>query len=86
MFLRESSRQSEVGELDMSTAIKKNVVGLDITMYEPEFVYSLNGQSDLGHVESGDVFGEDLVLDQHGHQVSSRQELHQHVQERLVLE
>lgn len=48
-------------------------------MYEAELVNSLNGERDLGHVEASDVLCEDLILDEHGHQVTTGQELHEHV-------
>lgn len=53
---------------------------------EAQLVDSLDGQDDLGDVEAGNVFGEDLVLDEHGHQVSTGKELHEHVEEVRVLE
>jgi hypothetical protein len=55
-------------------------------MDEPKFVHGFNSQDDLGHVESRDVFAKDLVLDEHGHQVTTRQKLHEHVEECRVLE
>lgn len=51
-----------------------------------QLVYSLNGKRNLGHVEAGNVLREDLVLDQHRHQVAARQKLHEHVEEGRVLE
>lgn len=50
-------------------------------MNEAQFVHSLNGQDNLCHVEPCDVFTKDFVLDEHGHQVTTRQELHKHVEE-----
>jgi hypothetical protein len=40
-------------------------------MDEAEFVNRLNGKRDFGHVETGDVLGEDFILDEHGHQVTT---------------
>jgi hypothetical protein len=57
-----------------------------LPMNEAELVHSLDRQCNLGHVETSDVFREDLVLDQHCHQITPGQELHQHVQKRRVLE
>lgn len=51
-----------------------------------QLVHSVNGQHNFGNVETGDVFGEDFVLDQHGHEITARQELHEHVQEVRILE
>lgn len=53
---------------------------------EAELVDSFYCKSDLSHVEASDVLSEDLVLDEHSHQVTTRQELHKHVQESIVLE
>jgi hypothetical protein len=50
-------------------------------MDEPKFVHGFDSQHNLGHVESRDVFAKDLVLDEHCHQVTTRQELHEHVEE-----
>jgi len=55
-------------------------------MNEAQLVHSLDGQNDFCHVESCDVLAEDLVLDKHRHQVTTRQELHEHVKEGGVLE
>lgn len=55
-------------------------------MDETELVNSLNSENDLCHIESCDVLCKDLVLDEHGHQVATRQELHEHVKEGVVLE
>ena len=55
-------------------------------MDEAQLVYGFNRQRNLGHVESSDIFREDLILNQHGHQITTRQELHEHVQEGGVLE
>jgi hypothetical protein len=53
---------------------------------ETKLVDCFYRKRDLGHVEARNVLCEDLVLDEHGHQVTTRQELHQHVQEGVVLE
>lgn len=55
-------------------------------MNEAQFVHCLQSKCDFGHVETGNVLGEDLVLDQHGHQITTRQELHEHVKEGRILE
>lgn len=54
-------------------------------MDEAKLVNSLNSQGELCHVEAGNVFGEDLIFDEHRHQVSAWQKLHEHVQERGIL-
>lgn len=55
-------------------------------MNEAKFMYSFNRKYDFGHVKAGDVLCEDFVLDEHRHQITSRQELHEHIQEGVVLE
>lgn len=55
-------------------------------MNEAQLVHSFQSQCDLGHVETSDVFREDFVLDQHGHEITAWQELHEHVKEGRVLE
>lgn len=55
-------------------------------MDEAQLVDRLDGEDDLGDVEAGDVLREDLVLDEHCHQVTAGQKLHEHVEEVGVLE
>ena len=55
-------------------------------MYEAKLVHGLNSKRNLSHIEARDILGKDLVLDEHSHEIASRQELHEHVQERRVLE
>lgn len=53
---------------------------------ETQLVNSFDSQNDLSNVEASDVLREDLILDEHSHQVTSRQELHQHIEEVGILE
>ena len=55
-------------------------------MDEAQLVHSLNSKNDFCHVESGDILAEDLILDEHCHQITTGQELHEHVKEGGVLE
>lgn len=55
-------------------------------MDEAQLVHSFNSKNDFGHVEAGDIFAEDLILDEHRHQITTGQELHEHVKESGVLE
>ncbi len=55
-------------------------------MDEAQFMHGFNGERDLSHVETGDVLGENLIFDQHGHQVTTGKKLHEHVEEGAVLE
>lgn len=55
-------------------------------MNKTKFVHSLNSQGNLSHVETCDIFGEDLILDEHSHQITTGEELHEHVEESAVLE
>lgn len=103
MFLVEAGRKTKVSELDMTTSVEQDVVGLDITgalsvvyslgvlgasipMDKAKFVHSFQSQCNLGHVETSNVFRENLVLDQHCHEITARQELHEHVKKGRVLE
>ncbi|KAI7498808.1 hypothetical protein KC357_g141 [Hortaea werneckii] len=72
VFLAESGRQTKVRKLNMSTSVEQYVVRLDVAMNEAEFVYGLDRQHQLGHVEARDIFAKDLVLDEHGHEVATR--------------
>lgn len=55
-------------------------------MNEAELVDGLKSKCNFSHVESGNVLGKDFILDEHSHQISTRQELHEHVEESRVLE
>ena len=52
---------------------------------EAQLVNDLNGKDDLGHVKPGDILGEDLILDQHRHEITTREKFHQHVEEGRIL-
>lgn len=55
-------------------------------MNEAKLVHSFDSKNDLSHVEARDVLCKDLVFDEHGHQVTARQKLHEHVKEGSILE
>jgi hypothetical protein len=57
-----------------------------IPVYEAKLVDSFNREGDLGHVETRDVLCKDFVLDEHSHQITTWQKLHEHVKEGIVLE
>lgn len=54
-------------------------------MDEPKFVNGLDSKHALGNIESCDIFRERVVLDKHGHEISTRQELHDEVEVCRVL-
>lgn len=54
-------------------------------MDEAQLVDSLNGERYFGHVETRYVFGENLVLDQHRHEITTGHKLHEHVEESGIL-
>jgi hypothetical protein len=96
-----SSREAKVGKFDMSTTIKQDVIGFDVTSRELKgihkhawndlpvniscFMNSFDGEHNLGDVKTGYILRKDLILDQHCHEISSGQELHQHIEEVGVL-
>lgn len=55
-------------------------------MDEAQAVDGFNGENNFCNIESCNVLREDLVFDQHGHQVAAGQELHEHVEEGRILE
>lgn len=55
-------------------------------MDETQLVDCLDGKNNLCNVEPRDILGKDFILDEHSHQVSTGQELHQHVEEVGILE
>jgi hypothetical protein len=59
---------------------------MHIPMYISEFMDGFNGKDALCHVESGNVFRENIILHQHGHEIASRKKLHDEVEINRVLE
>lgn len=55
-------------------------------MNETKVMHGLDRKNALGDIEPRHVLREGIVLDQHRHQVSSSQELHDEVQIRGILE
>ena len=53
---------------------------------EAKRVDSLNGEHALRNVESCHILREGVILDQHRHEIPSRQELHDQIEIRRVLE
>lgn len=53
---------------------------------EAHLVDILDGEDTFGNIEPGHVLREGVVLDQHSHQISARQELHDQVQVLGILE
>ena len=70
----------------MVTLKRSKETRLNLPMDEAQLVNSVYCEGNLSHVEACDVLGKDLVLDEHGHQVTTGQELHEHVEEGVVLE
>jgi len=54
-------------------------------MDEAQLVDRFYGQDNLGDVKPSYILREDFVLDEHSHQVTTGQELHQHIQEVCIL-
>ena len=46
---------------------------------EAQLVHGLDGEHTFRDVETSDIFREGVVLDQHRHEIASRQELHDKV-------
>lgn len=86
MLLVEPSRQTKVAQLDVAFRVDEDVVRLNVAMNEAQLVNALERQDALGHVEARYVVRECVVLDEHRHQISARQELHQQVEVLRILE
>jgi len=46
----------------------------------------LDCQNALGHIETRHIFGKDIVLHEHGHQIASGKELHDQIEVQWILE
>jgi len=48
----------------------------DAPMDETHFMDRFDSQDQLCHVEARDIFTKGVVLDEHGHEITSREKLH----------
>lgn len=64
----------------------RRLVQITVPVDETHLVNSFNRQNAFSDVESGDILRESVVLDEHGHQITSRQKLHNEVEILRVLE
>ena len=55
-------------------------------MNEAKLVYCFDCKNTFRNIESCDILGESIVLDEHSHQVTAGQELHDEVQICRILE
>lgn len=55
-------------------------------MDEAQLMYSFNSKNTLSDVETRHILRECVVFDQHGHKVTTRQELHDQIEIRGILE
>lgn len=55
-------------------------------MNKAKLVDRFYGKCNLSHVEARNILSKYLILDEHSHQVATRQKLHEHVEEGIVLE
>lgn len=71
----------------MVSAILMNEAKLDngVPMDETQFVNGFDGQDTFCYIKSCNWFAKDIVLDQHGHQISSRKEFHNEIQKLSIL-
>mmetsp|Transcript_23016 Transcript_23016/g.58156 ORF Transcript_23016/g.58156 Transcript_23016/m.58156 type:complete len:258 (+) Transcript_23016:1546-2319(+) len=70
----------------MARAREADVVGLDVSMHEAEFVDVVQRLNQLGDVKTRLRFGEPLALAKERNQVAALEELHDHVEVVIVLE
>lgn len=82
----ESRTQAKVGQLYVSVQINEDVVGLDVTVDEAHLVDALDGQRQLGHVETRQDLREDTHSDEQAHHVSPGYVVHDEVEALSILE
>lgn len=51
-----------------------------------QIMYGFYGKDTLCHIKSSDIFGKDIVLHEHGHEVAARKELHDEIEVQRILE
>lgn len=55
-------------------------------MDEAKLMNSFNGKNNLSNIKAGNILGKDFIFDEHSHQVTTGQKLHEHIQKVCVLE
>lgn len=83
--VRELLSESEVCEADVSFAVQQDVLGLQVPVHDLFGVEVLDGAHDLGAVEEARGVAEAPAAAQEAEQLPARHEVHQHVQEALVV-
>ena len=58
----------------------------DAPMNEAKLMYCLDREDTFRNIKSCDILGESIVLDEHSHQITTREKLHDEVQIRRILE
>ena len=77
--------EPEVGELDMAVSVQQDVLWLQVPIDDVPGVQVLDGTDDLGRVEQPGVAREAATVPQVAEELTARHELHQHVQEAVVM-
>lgn len=55
-------------------------------MDETQFVNGFNRQDTLRHIKPRNIFSECIILDEHGHEIATREELHDEIKIHRILE
>ena len=77
--------ETKVGELDMAVPVQQDVLRLQVPIDDVPGVQVLDGTDDLSSVEQPGVAGEAAAVPQVAEELTARHELHQHVQEAVVM-
>ena len=85
LLVHQLLREPEVGQLHMPVPVQQNVLRLQVTVHDLLGVQVLQGTDDLGRVEEPRVVGEAAAVAQVAEQLAAGHELHQHVEEALVV-
>lgn len=72
--------QAHVRELEVSLPVQEDVVRLEVAVDVAQCVHGGDCHDHLGHVLAGGRFGEGVFSDQEGHQISTGEEFHHHVE------
>mmetsp|Transcript_21584 Transcript_21584/g.65944 ORF Transcript_21584/g.65944 Transcript_21584/m.65944 type:complete len:442 (-) Transcript_21584:435-1760(-) len=78
--------EAQVGELEVPVPVQKHVIWLEVAVDILQRVHGGDGEAHLGHVHARLVLGEGVLAHEQRHEVAAREELHDHVQVRIVLE
>lgn len=68
--------ETEIRQFDVTVFVNQDIIWLNISVDETEFVNSFDSKNAFCHIKAADIFAECVVFDEHCHEISSGQKFH----------